>query len=489
MRTHVLEIWKALRTSAVVVMLPLSTWAQGGGAVWEYGPVMNQTRIYAYTAALDDGRQIVFGGRESGFISCSYADVFNYESNSFTAFEMNYPRDAAAVVKMNDGRFFLAGGGYDYGIAPGYQDAEVFDPADNTFSYVGELFIPRMQCAGAQLADGRVLIAGGWYNPDGAAVAELFTPSMSLFSMTGSMNTPRAAPVVLPCNDGGALVFGGWPTYGGDLYTSVEYYDAVNNTFSEFSSELIPEDPGWLVHSSTESRPIQEKVMFDGRYLFKAYRNTPVFEWALIAFDPDTKTFERISLDAGLTDGPPEGFYDLVLDAGGHMAYLLGYTYETLPYPVCLVTVDLHTGHVYMPEASFALGANEWIMGHMSWNRVTEKILFTGISFSGSDYFNASDLTYLITPDYRYTVGLDDTPLWQLAVYPNPATDQIHVVLPGEGAWMLTLVDMTGNIILQESCSGSQEYRIDAGNWPAGMYLLNAALEGQQQTIKLQLIR
>lgn len=171
------------------------------------------------------------------------------------------------------------------------------------------------------------------------------------------------------------------------------------------------------------------------------------------------------------------------------MAYLLGYTYETLPYPVCLVTVDLHTGHVYMPEASFALGANEWIMGHMSWNRVTEKILFTGISFSGSDYFNASDLTYLITPDYRYTVGLDDTPLWQLAVYPNPATDQIHVVLPGEGAWMLTLVDMTGNIILQESCSGSQEYRIDAGNWPAGMYLLNAALEGQQQTIKLQLIR
>ena len=54
---------------------------------------------------------------------------------------------------------------------------------------------------------------------------------------------------------------------------------------------------------------------------------------------------------------------------------------KQLPYPVCL-------GHgrsayrvcIYMPETSFALGANEWIMGHMSWNRVTEKILFTGIS-------------------------------------------------------------------------------------------------------------
>ena len=102
------------------------------------------------TAALDDGRQIVFGGRESGFISCSYADVFNYESNSFTAFEMNYPRDAAAVVKMNDGRFFLAGGGYDYGIAPGYQDAEVLTRQITRFLMWESYSFPRMQCAGAQ---------------------------------------------------------------------------------------------------------------------------------------------------------------------------------------------------------------------------------------------------------------------------------------------------------------------------------------------------
>ena len=83
---------KAPRTSAVVVMLPLSTWAQGGGAVWEYGPVMNQTRIYAHTAALMmAGRS--FSRQRIRFISCSYADVFNYESNSFTAFEMNYHRE------------------------------------------------------------------------------------------------------------------------------------------------------------------------------------------------------------------------------------------------------------------------------------------------------------------------------------------------------------------------------------------------------------
>ena len=85
--------------------------------------------------------------------------------------------------------------------------------------------------------------------------------------MTGSMNTPR-----LPLWYFHAMTvahwFWGWPTYGGDLYTSVEYYDAVNNTFSEFSSELIPEDPGWLVQLYGEL-PHSEKVMFDGRYLLK----------------------------------------------------------------------------------------------------------------------------------------------------------------------------------------------------------------------------
>ena len=62
-----------------------------------------------------------------------------------------------------------------------------------------------------------------------------------------------------------------------------------------------------------------------------------------------------------------------------------------------------------MPEASFALGANEWIGPYGT--GVTEKDPVHGYFLSGSDYFNGSDLTYLITPDYRYTVGLDDATL------------------------------------------------------------------------------
>ena len=94
----------------------------GWRTIWEYGPVMNRTRIYAYTAALDDGRPDRFSGRESDLFRATTRMSSTMNPTVSQPFEMNYPRDLSAVVKMNDGRFFLAGGSYDYGIAPGYQD-------------------------------------------------------------------------------------------------------------------------------------------------------------------------------------------------------------------------------------------------------------------------------------------------------------------------------------------------------------------------------
>jgi hypothetical protein len=278
-------------------------------------------------------------------------------SSGFTNYDMLMPHDGAAFTRLQDGRYLLIGGSDDWGIAPGYAEAEIFNPADNSFTFTGSMTMGRMQHTAVTLTDGRVLVVGGWYNDAGATYPEVFNPESGTFAATGTaLNTPRASAIVFPTNDGGAVVLGGWSSYGGSIYKQVEYYEPITGNFSVLQDELIPSDPGWLAYYGTEYRPLEERMMYDGSYVFRAYRFDPLIEYALITFNPATKEFSKLELDASLTNSPIiDGFYDMVLNEEGTMAYLLGVSSETAPYAHYLVSVDLTTGQVYMPEDAYYL--------------------------------------------------------------------------------------------------------------------------------------
>ena len=74
------------------------------------GPNMNVARMGQNSASLDDGRVILFGGRGTGFISLDSAESYDLQTNSFTQLHMNYPHDSAALAKLLDGRYIIAGG-------------------------------------------------------------------------------------------------------------------------------------------------------------------------------------------------------------------------------------------------------------------------------------------------------------------------------------------------------------------------------------------
>lgn len=451
--------------------------AQTGGAIWEAGPVMNHTRIFPFVARLDDGRNIAFGGREYGFISSWYADAYDPISNSFTNYDMLMPHDGAAFTRLQDGRYLLIGGSDSWGIAPGYAEAEIFNPADNSFTFTGSMTMGRMQHTAATLADGRVLVVGGWYNDAGATYPEVFNPETGTFSATGTaLNSPRASAIVFPANDGGAVVLGGWPSYSGSVFTQVEYFDPTTGNFSVLQDELIPTDPGWLAYYGTEYRPQEERVMYNGSYVFRAYRYDPYIEYALITFDPETKAFSKIDIDASLTNSPLiDYFYDMVLNEAGTMAYLLGVSTDVDPYALYLVSVDLTTGDVYMPEEAYYLPGGEYVMGTLSWVSETEQILFIGISASPSDYFNATDKTYLLTPEIN-PVELDELANVDdlLMIYPNPCSNNLYVQLMMEGNWDIVLTDMNGRLVLQADgfLDGGLAEELDVSSLAQGVYIL-----------------
>ena len=75
-----------------------------------------------------------------------------------------HPRDQAAVSLLPDGRVLVAGGSRLEG-NPGsvaVAMAEIHDPATGTFSEAGEMLVPSYDAHPATLADGSILIAGGW---------------------------------------------------------------------------------------------------------------------------------------------------------------------------------------------------------------------------------------------------------------------------------------------------------------------------------------
>ena len=78
--------------------------------------------------------------------------------------DMTVPRTAATAAPLADGRVLVAGG-YDptnFTTTTVLQSAEIYDPRTGTFSPTGSMTVPRAGAASAALPDGRVLVVDLW---------------------------------------------------------------------------------------------------------------------------------------------------------------------------------------------------------------------------------------------------------------------------------------------------------------------------------------
>ncbi len=457
---------------AGILALPVLSCAQSGGGVYQTGPTMNKTRISPYMTTLSDGRVVIFGGREYNFVSCAYADIYNPTTNSFTEVAMNTPRDMGSVVKLSNGKYFIAGGSHDLGVAPGYNTTEIFDPVANTFTPAATMNYSRCVNTAALLSNGKVLVVGAWYNTPGATYSEVYDPVANTFTNTGAMVTPRANALVLPANDGTAYVLGGYGSYGSpSTMTAVEYYSSADNSFHSVGSEIFPSDPGWIVTMGAgQCSPQDDYKLSDGKYLFYAYRNSP-YEVALITFDPATKNFAKLATSSAIkntyTDG---GFFDVVLDKTSGTAYLLGIDSGT-DNKIALVGVNVASGTVYYPNNTFSLPASEYLYPNMAFVPSSGKILMVGVSSTTGDYFHATNKTYLITPQFTAGVG-DVANELGVTCYPNPAYNTVNFSIDNKlnGNIHVNIYDMTGRMVSSNTFDPSAHITVSVEGYPKGMY-------------------
>jgi hypothetical protein len=170
---------------------------------------MHVARMGHTATLLKDGKVLIVGGGDST------AELFDPANGTFS--ETGPPvtgRLGATATLLADGKVLIAGGlgltaGPD-GFLTRLNSAEIFDPAMGTFTATGNMIQARRNHSATLLGDGRILVAGGYFDAIcSTASAELFDPATGMFSSTGTMLTERVFHTATLLKSGEVLMAGG----------------------------------------------------------------------------------------------------------------------------------------------------------------------------------------------------------------------------------------------------------------------------------------
>lgn len=154
--------------------------------------------------------------------------------------DMPVPRMAHTATMLANGRVLVVGGFTDEGNAA--HSAQAFDATTERFSPLPRMRTLRHSHTATVLPDGKVLIVGG-YGAGNATLtsAELFDPATNRFTATGSMGAPRAGHVAVALRDGTVLIAGG---IGPDwtFLSSAERYDPRTGRFTPTGAMTVPRE-------------------------------------------------------------------------------------------------------------------------------------------------------------------------------------------------------------------------------------------------------
>jgi Kelch motif len=183
---------------------------------WDAVGSMASRRTYADAAVISGGRVLVAGGSRDG-VPLATAEIYDPSTRSWSpARPMTTPRTDYALVSLGDGRAMAIGGGHASGKKGATRTAEIYDPATNRWTRTGSMSVPRAYATANLLPDGRVLVAGGsstYVTRSATRVwssAEIWDPLSGAWSVAGSMSVPRTWQQGVTLADGRVLVTGGW---------------------------------------------------------------------------------------------------------------------------------------------------------------------------------------------------------------------------------------------------------------------------------------
>ena len=248
---------------------------------------------------LKDGRVLIVAGCDAH----TTAELYDPTSGKFSAagkVAIDSTCESTATL-LPDGRVLIAGGYGD----PNYSVsklAELFDPATGKFTRTGSLHTARGDAQAVLLPDGRVLTIGG----DQAAgtqsegdldSSEIYDPATGKFSEAAKMATPRTNFSATLLTDGKVLVAGGWyaSESGAGALDSAELYDPASGKFSPTGSMTVARFADWSLSVTNGLQDMHTSLLADGRVLLvggdEQAQGSTIYQPTAEIYDPATGTF------------------------------------------------------------------------------------------------------------------------------------------------------------------------------------------------------
>ena len=140
-------------------------------------------------------------------------------------------RTNPSVTLLTDGRVLVAGGLGAQGPSIALASAEIYDPANDTWSPTAPMAHRRFFPATTLLRDGRVLFAGGDENGSGVLAAEVYDPRANRWTDAGSLSYQAPRPLTVRLHDGRVLLCVGFTFFQGPN-PSAEIYDPRANAWA-----------------------------------------------------------------------------------------------------------------------------------------------------------------------------------------------------------------------------------------------------------------
>ncbi len=185
---------------------------------------------------LEDGTVLIAGGQGSGTCGGTFTlnnvDLFDPALGlggtwSPTA-PLNDPRYFHAAARLADGTVLVSGG---YGDEVPLSDSEIYDPTQKTWTFTaGSMNTARLDHTAALLPDGTVLVAGGDGDENAFASAEIYDPATQMWTVTASMASPRSYHQMVTISGGQVMVVGG--DDGVQSLATTEIFDPKTKTWS-----------------------------------------------------------------------------------------------------------------------------------------------------------------------------------------------------------------------------------------------------------------
>jgi N-acetylneuraminic acid mutarotase len=204
---------------------------------------MNEPRFGHTATLLSDGKVLVTGGTSGAYTSLAplkTAELYDPANGTWTSIAaMAGTRFGHTATLLPNGKVLVVGGLDSFTLATGLtaaNTAELYDPSADNWSSAGTLVTGRFIHTASLLSNGQVLVAGGAGSNSQIAItpmasAELYDPGTNQWVATTALKDARISHTATVLKNGQVLVVGGSGTSA--ILASAELYDPSGKSWAD----------------------------------------------------------------------------------------------------------------------------------------------------------------------------------------------------------------------------------------------------------------